>query len=66
MAMKKSEMREMDIPALRARLLELRSQLAKERAALASGTRAEKPATIRNIRHTIARVLTAINEKMGR
>ena len=45
------------------RLFELRSELAKERAVIASGTRPENPGNVRKIRREIARVLTAINEK---
>ena len=53
----------MGSPQLEEKLLELKSALGKERASLSSGTRAEKPAKIRNLRRDIARVLTAITAK---
>lgn len=60
---KKSELRELGVDALQDRLLELRADLAKEYSQIASGTRAEKPAKIRNMRRTVARILTIINER---
>ena len=48
---------------LEAKILELKTELSKEKAIIASGTRAEKPAKIRNIRRQIARILTILNEK---
>jgi len=45
------------------KLQQLRNELAKERAAIASGTRPENPGRIREIRKTIARILTIQNEK---
>lgn len=60
---KKNEFAEMSNEVLVDRLVELRADLAKERSQTASGTRAEKPARTRNLRRTIARVLTAMNAK---
>lgn len=61
--MKTSELRELGIVELEEKLVEMRTNLAKERATIASGTRAEKPATIGNLRKGIARVLTIMAEK---
>lgn len=60
---KKSELRELGAEALQDRLLELKADLAKEYSQIASGTRAEKPAKIRIMRRTIARILTIMNER---
>lgn len=60
---KKNEFAEMSNETLSEKLVELRAGLAKERSQIASGARAEKPARIRDLRRTIARVLTAMNAK---
>ena len=61
--MKASELRELGLVELEEKLVQLRTDLAKERASVAGGTRAEKPAKIRNLRRDIARVLTIMNQK---
>lgn len=48
---------------LEEKLLGFRTELAKERAVVASGTRPEKPGNIRKLRKNIARILTIKNEK---
>jgi len=48
---------------LNERAIELKQDLAKERATVASGTRSEKPGKIRKLRREIARILTAMNAK---
>lgn len=58
-----SELRGMAIEELEEKLVDLRNDLSKEKAVIASGTRAEKPAKIRNLRRTIGRIMTIINEK---
>ncbi|MBU0662111.1 MAG: 50S ribosomal protein L29 [Candidatus Diapherotrites archaeon] len=63
MTKKLEELRDLANEELDARLVDLRSDLAKERALVASGTRSEKPAKTRNMRRTIARILTIVNEK---
>lgn len=45
------------------KVAELKTELAKEKALVASGTRPEKPGKIKSIRKTIARILTIIKEK---
>lgn len=61
--MKLSEIRSMEISALHEKVAELKTELAKEKALVASGTRPEKPGKIKSIRKTIARILTIIKEK---
>lgn len=63
MAIKVDELRGMADAELNEKLLQLRADLAKERALVASGTKAEKPTKIRIYRRTIARILTLMNEK---
>lgn len=60
---KVSELRSSDKEKLLERVTEFKAELSKERAAIASGTRAEKPAKIKNLRREIARMLTVLNEK---
>ena len=50
-------------PELVEKIQELRQELTKERALIASRTRPEKPSKIRNIRKDIARMLTILNER---
>ncbi len=44
-------------------LQQLKSELAREQAAVSSGTRPDNPGRIREIRKTIARILTINHEK---
>lgn len=60
--MKIKEIRELGENAAAEKLSELRAELAKEKALVASGTRSEKPARIRKTRKTIARLLTIMRE----
>ena len=61
--MKASEIREMSATETGEKLAQLRKDLAKERATIASGTRPENPGKIRAMRKDIARMLTILNEK---
>ena len=61
--MKVSEMRGISVEEAKAKIGELRTELSKERAVVAGGTRPENPGNIRTIRKNIARLLTVINEK---
>ncbi len=63
MTKKHQELLKMTENELNARAIELKQDLAKERATVASGTRSEKPGKIRKIRREIARILTAMNAK---
>ncbi|MFA5764328.1 MAG: 50S ribosomal protein L29 [archaeon] len=48
---------------LTAQIVELKQELAKERATIASGTKSENPGKIRKIRRNIARVFTVLQTK---
>jgi large subunit ribosomal protein L29 len=61
--MKLSEIRAMDKDALNERIVELKSELAREKALVAGGTRPENPGKIKSVRKTIARIFTVIKEK---
>ncbi|MFX1474060.1 MAG: 50S ribosomal protein L29 [Promethearchaeota archaeon] len=61
--MKMSEIREMNSEEIDRKLVELRSELAKQRAAMASGAGMENPGVIRALRRSIARILTYLNEQ---
>jgi large subunit ribosomal protein L29 len=57
-----SEIRDMSIEEMRAKLRELRAELARERAVAAAGGSVENPGRIRELRRTIARILTIMKE----
>jgi len=57
------EMREMDGRTLEERLGDLRRELSLESGAVASGGRATNPGRIRELRRTIARILTLMGER---
>jgi len=61
-----SQLRGLGTSELEEKLNQARAQLAKERSIKSSGTRPEKPATIRNLRKQIARCLTIITEKKSK
>lgn len=64
MAIKRAkEIREMDEEEMEDLLSQLRNDLAKENAAIASGTQPENPGKIKEIKKTIARTLTIKNER---
>ena len=63
MAKKLVALRDNSPEELGSKLLDLKGVLSKEKALVASGTRAEKPSRIRNTRREIARILTIMNEK---
>ncbi|MCX6798752.1 MAG: 50S ribosomal protein L29 [Candidatus Diapherotrites archaeon] len=62
--MKISEMREMQVIEAKRHVIELKSELAKERALVSSGTRKENSGKIKGMKKNIARLLTVINEKI--
>ena len=62
-SLKKNDLRELGKEDLEERLAELSTELAKERAMAASGTRPEKPAKIKNLRKGIARMKTFLHQK---
>ena len=60
---KKKEMKNLSNDELKEKLQELSIELSSEKAAIASGTRAENPGRVREIRKTIARILTILNQR---
>ena len=56
------EIRDMSIDEMRAKLRELRTELARERSVAAAGGSLENPARIHELRRTIARILTIMKE----
>ncbi len=60
--LKPEEIRDMNIEEMQVRLDELRSELARERAIAASGGSLENPGRIGELKRTIARLLTIMNE----
>ena len=63
MALKIRQIREMAVQEAEEKLLEMRAELAKERALVASHTKQENPGKIRALRRTVAKILTIVNEK---
>ena len=57
------EIRGMSTEEMLERLKELRTELARARATAAAGGSLENPARIRELKRTIARILTIIKEK---
>lgn len=53
-------------PEIDKRLKETRSQLSREQSKRATGGAPTKPSTIKNLRRTIAQLLTALNAKKGK
>lgn len=69
MTLKHQELLKLNAKELTDKAIELKQELAKERAVIASGTRSEKPGKIRKTRREIARIFTALsmkNKKEGR
>lgn len=60
--LKSDEIRDMSIEEMEARLAELRSELAREKAVAAGGGALENPGKVKELRRTIARVLTIMKE----
>ncbi len=63
MTLKHQELLKLSERELNEKAMELKQELSKERAVIASGTRSEKPGKIRKLRREIARILTALNVK---
>ncbi len=63
MSKKTAKIRDQSAGELEGNLLDLRSNLAKEKAMAVSGTKAQKPSNIRKLRRDIARTLTILKEK---
>ncbi|MFP4005873.1 MAG: 50S ribosomal protein L29 [Candidatus Hadarchaeia archaeon] len=58
-----NEIRDMNLDEMEAELAELRSELTQEKAVNAAGGAVENPGRIRELRRTIARLLTIMNEE---
>ncbi|MDD4250742.1 MAG: 50S ribosomal protein L29 [Candidatus ainarchaeum sp.] len=63
MRLKKKELNNLTAQELQQKVIELKQELAKERATISSGTKSENPGKIKKIRKDIARLFTEINEK---
>lgn len=59
---KKSELKQMGNENLKSRLSELRKELIKVNAQISTGTPPENPGRVREIKKTIARILTILNQ----
>lgn len=60
--LRSDEIRDMSIDEMRSKLREFRSELTRERSVAAAGGSLENPARIRELRRTIARILTIMRE----
>jgi len=60
--LRSDEIRDMSLDEMRSKLRELRSELTRERSVAAAGGSLENPARIRELRRTIARILTIMRE----
>lgn len=60
--MKAKDIRSMSVDEMKAKLRELRAELARQRARAATGGALENPSAIRNLRRAIARILAIIRE----
>ena len=61
--LKAKQIREMSEQELDEKLTQLKTDLSKEDSAIASGTQPENPGKIREIKRTIARILTIKKER---
>lgn len=60
---RKKELKVMGVDALRAKLADVRRELNSERGLVASGGRSSNPGRIKELRRTVARILTFIGQK---
>ncbi len=63
--MKYKELKEKRDEELNSLVIELKQELAKEKAKTVSGTKAEKPGRVKKLRRDVARVLTEITTRKG-
>ena len=64
--MKAKEIKTLSVDEINQKILELKQELSKERATIASGTKSENPGKIKKLRRDIARLLTVSKEKGGK
>jgi large subunit ribosomal protein L29 len=62
---KKKELRSLGSEELREKLKQLKSELSSEKGSIASGTKPDNPGKIKEIKRTIARILTILHEREG-
>ena len=63
--MKAKEIMTMSPTEIEQKVIELKQELAKERASIASGTKSENPGKIKKLRRDVARLLTIKRQKEG-
>ena len=63
MKLKARELRKMTIEQLESKFLDVRKDLLKVNAQIASGTVPENPGNVKNMKKTSARILTVIHQK---
>lgn len=63
MSKKIAELRQLSVEEINSKILELRTELSKERGLTSSGTKAQNPGKIGNVKKTISRLLTIATEK---
>ena len=61
--MKYNDIKALATPEINAKVLELKQELAKERARISAGTRSENPGKIKKLRRDIARMFTELNKR---
>ena len=65
MKLKNDQLRKMNEQELDNKLLELKKDLIKVNAQIAAGTVPENPGNVKNLKKTVARILTIKTEKKG-
>ena len=63
--LKVKEIRSLGNEELRDKLKQLKSELSGEKGSVASGTKPDNPGKIKEIKRTIARILTIMHEREG-
>jgi len=58
-----SELRQMEVEVLKNKLVELRNELRIDKGNVSSGGKASNPGRIKEVRRSIARILTILKEK---
>lgn len=66
MKIKNEELRKMNVQELQNKLVDMKKDLIKINAQIATGTVPENPGNIKNIKKTIARIYTIMKEKEGK
>ncbi len=66
MKIKNNELRQMTVDQLSKKLVEVKKDLIKINAQVAAGTVPENPGNVRNVKKTVARILTIMHEKTSK